>query len=126
MIMTRKKTILIVDDMSQIRNILSFSLRKEGYETMVASNGNDALKYALGDTPPDLIILDIMMPGMDGYEVIKKLRATHISKDIPIIFLTAKAQKKDVQDGIEVGCNDYVVKPFKMGDLRQKIEALLS
>ena len=124
--MSHKRTILVVDDMSQIRNILSFSLRKEGYEIKVASNGKDALKYALGDKPPDLIILDIMMPGMDGYEVIKKIRASDTTKDIPIIFLTAKAQKKDVQRGIEVGCNDYVVKPFKMGDLRQKIAALLN
>jgi len=124
--MSHKRTILVVDDMSQIRNILSFSLRKEGYEIKVASNGIDALKYALGDKPPDLIILDIMMPGMDGYEVIKKIRASDTTKDIPIIFLTAKAQKKDVQKGIEVGCNDYVVKPFKMDDLRQKIAALLN
>ena len=124
--MSHKRTILVVDDMSQIRNILSFSLRKEGYEIKVASNGKDALKYALGDKPPDLIILDIMMPGMDGYEVIKKIRASDTTKDIPIIFLTANAQKKDVQKGIELGCNDYMVKPFKMGDLRQKIAALLN
>jgi len=84
--MSHKRTILVVDDMSQIRNILSFSLRKEGYEIKVASNGIDALKYALGDKPPDLIILDIMMPGMDGYEVIKKIRASDTTKDIPIIF----------------------------------------
>lgn len=124
--MNHKRTILVVDDMSQIRNILSFSLRKEGYEIKVAANGKDALKYALGDKPPDLIILDIMMPGMNGYEVIKKIRASDTAKDIPIIFLTANAQKKDVQKGIELGCNDYMVKPFKMGDLRQKIAALLN
>ena len=124
--MNHKKTILIVDDMSQIRNILSFSLRKEGYEINVAANGKDALKYALGDKPPDLIILDIMMPGMDGYEVIKKIRASDTAQNIPIIFLTANAQKRDIQKGIEAGCNDYIVKPFKMGDLRQKIAALLN
>lgn len=124
--MNHKRTILVVDDMSQIRNILSFNLRKEGYEIKVAANGKDALKYALGVKPPDLIILDIMMPGMDGYEVIKKIRASDTAKDIPIIFLTANAQKKDVQKGIEAGCNDYIVKPFKMDDLRKKIAALLS
>ena len=98
--MNHKRTILVVDDMSQIRNILSFNLRKDGYEIRAAANGKDALKYALGDEPPDLIILDIMMPGMDGYEVIKKIRASDTAKDIPIIFLTANAQKKDVQKDI--------------------------
>lgn len=123
--MPDKKTILVVDDMSQIRNILSFSLRKEGYDVQVASNGREALKHVFGKTPPDLIILDIMMPNMNGYEVIQKIRASETLKEIPIIFLTAKAQKKDVQDGLEVGCDDYVVKPFKMGDLRERISALL-
>jgi CheY-like chemotaxis protein/class 3 adenylate cyclase len=123
--MDQKKTIMVVDDMSQIRNILQFNLRKEGYNVVLASNGKKALEYASGEKTPDLIILDIMMPKMDGYEVIRKLRASDITKHVPVIFLSAKAQKKDVIKGLEAGANDYIVKPFKFVDLHKKIEGLL-
>jgi len=123
--MDKKKTILVVDDMSQIRNILRFNLTKIGYGVMLADNGKRALEYALGENPPDLIILDIMMPKMDGYEVIRRLRESEVAKHMPVIFLTAKAQKKDVLKAIEAGANDYVVKPFKFADLYRKIERLL-
>ena len=123
--MDEKKTILVVDDMSQIRTILRFNLEKEGYRVVDASNGERALEYALGESPIDLIILDIMMPKMDGYEVIRRLRAADVTKHIPVIFLTAKAQKKDVLRGIEAGGNDYVLKPFKFLDLHRKIRKLL-
>ena len=127
--MKRKKTILVVDDMVQIRNILQFSLHKEGYDVILADNGADALKQVSDDDSLfsktiDLIILDIMMPRMDGYEVLKKLRSSDSTKDIPVIFLTAKAQKKDVAKGIEAGANDYLIKPFKLADLFKKIKQL--
>jgi len=98
--MGEKKTILVVDDMSQIRTILRFNLEKEGYNVIDANSGERALEYAVGENIPDLIILDIMMPKMDGYEVIRKLRESDVTKHIPVIFLTAKAQKKDVLKGI--------------------------
>ena len=123
--MEQNKTILVVDDMSQIRTILRFNLEKEGYRVMDANNGQKALQYAAGEDPPDLIILDVMMPKMDGYQVIRKLRESDATKNIPVIFLTAKAQKKDVLKGIEEGGNDYVLKPFKFVDLQRKIENLL-
>jgi len=127
--MEKKKTILVVDDMVQVRNILRFSLRKEGYNVILANNGEEALKHASGDDPIfskaiDLIILDIMMPKLDGYEVIKKLRSYDSTKHIPVIFLTAKSQKKDIMKGIEIGANDYIVKPFKFAELLKKIQKL--
>lgn len=122
--MGEKKTILVVDDMSQIRTILRFNLEKEGYNVIDANTGERALEYAVGENIPDLIILDIMMPKMDGYEVIRKLRESDVTKHIPVIFLTAKAQKKDVLKGIEAGGNDYVVKPFKFADVHRKIKEL--
>jgi CheY-like chemotaxis protein len=122
--MGEKKTILVVDDMSQIRTILRFNLEKEGYNVIDANSGERALEYAVGENIPDLIILDIMMPKMDGYEVIRKLRESDVTKHIPVIFLTAKAQKKDVLKGIEAGGNDYVVKPFKFADVHRKIKEL--
>ncbi len=123
--MDEKKTILVVDDMSQIRTILRFNLEKDGYNVIDANNGERALEYASGENPPDLIILDIMMPKMDGYEVIRRLRESRVTKHIPVIFLTAKAQKKDVLKGIEAGANDYMLKPFKFVDLHRKIERFL-
>lgn len=123
--MDEQKTILVVDDMSQVRNILRFNLDREGYRVLLANSGEKALEYALGQNPPDLIILDIMMPKMDGYEVIRKLRASDNARQIPVIFLSAKAQKEDVVKGLEAGANDYMVKPFKFVDLHKKIEGLL-
>ncbi len=119
--MDNQKTILVVDDMNQIRNILRFNLEKRGYNVDVANSGQKALAMAINDFPPDLIILDVMMPKMDGYEVIRQLRESEATKHIPIIFLTAKGQKKDVLKGMEFGGNDYVVKPYKFQDLNKKI-----
>ena len=119
------KTILVVDDMKPMRNILSFSLRKYGYEVNVTSSGNEALKYAFDENPLDLILLDINMPDINGYEVLKKLRESEVTKHIPIIFLTAEGQKRDIQKGIAAGVNDYVVKPFIFADLHKRIEKLI-
>jgi DNA-binding response OmpR family regulator len=93
---------------------------------VVGSNGKEALECVFNKRLPDLIILDIMMPKMDGYEVIRQLRESDATKHIPIIFLTAKSQKKDVLKGIELGGSDYVVKPYKFKDLHRKIEKLIS
>lgn len=123
--MTDKKKILVVDDTKYIREILRFRLAKIGYEIIMASSGQKALDYAMGPTPPDLIILDIMMPKMDGFEVLRRLKENDGTSHIPVIFLTAKAQKKDVIKGIEAGGDDYVAKPFKFNVLRQKIEKLI-
>ncbi len=104
--MEKKKTILVVDDMVQIRKILRFSLQKEGYNVILAINGKEALKHAFNNDSIDLIILDIMMPKMDGYEVTKKLKNSDYTKKIPVILLTSKAQKNDIIKGIEAGAND--------------------
>ena len=125
--MEPKKTILVADDMRHIRNILKFSLRKEGFQVVTAINGEAALEYALNPIKPlDLIILDIMMPKMDGYQVIRRLRSEEKTQDIPVIFLTAKAQLKEVVSGKAMGADDYVVKPYKFDVLHQKILDLLS
>ena len=121
----KKKTILVVDDMKPMRDILRFSLKKEGYDVVLASDGKTALKYAIDENPLDLIVLDIMMPKMDGYEVLRQLRESNAAKQIPVIFLTAKGQKKDVLKGMELGAIDYVIKPYIFADLRKKIEKLI-
>ncbi|MBW1801249.1 MAG: response regulator [Deltaproteobacteria bacterium] len=122
--MEPQKTIMVIDDMANMRNILRFNLEKKGYKVVDYARGADALA-ALDDIYPDLIVLDIMMPKMDGYEVLQHIRRKESSRDIPVIFLTAKSQKKDVLKGVEAGGDDYVIKPYRFNTLHEKINKLL-
>jgi putative two-component system response regulator len=104
-------TVLIVDDTPENLTLMH-SLLKDRYKTKIANNGEKALQIAGADSRPDLILLDIMMPGMDGYEVCRKLKASPATRDIPVIFLTAKSQVEDEQTGFDTGCVDYITKPI--------------
>ena len=106
-----KKTILVVDDTPDNLALMS-DLLKDDYKVKVANNGERALRIAQSDAPPDLILLDIMMPGMDGYEVCRQLKAHSLTQDIPVIFLTAKAEVEDEKMGLELGAVDYLTKPI--------------
>jgi putative two-component system response regulator len=105
-----KKTILVVDDTPDNLSLMS-GLLKDDYKVKVANNGEKALKIAAGSPQPDLILLDIMMPGMDGYEVCQHLKADPATRDIPVIFLTAKVEVEDEKKGLELGAVDYLTKP---------------
>jgi CheY-like chemotaxis protein len=118
-------TILVVDDMIQIRNILKFNLVNEGYQVVAAQDGEEALDHVARGKGFDLVLLDVMMPKMDGYDVIRRLREEESTRSVPVIFLTAKAQKTDILKGIEAGADDYVVKPYRFTTLKQKIERLI-
>ena len=102
---------LVVDDTPDNLSLMS-GLLKDDYKVKVASNGEKALKIAASENPPDLILLDIMMPGMDGYEVCTRLKADATTRDIPVIFLTAKAEIEDEKHGLELGAVDYITKPI--------------
>ncbi len=121
----KSKTILVVDDMRYIRNILKFNLKNEGYTVKLATNGQEAVAFVAKGHAVDLIIMDIMMPIMDGFEAVKRIRALKNTKDIPIIFLTSKAQKSGVRGALRAGGNDYIIKPYKFEDLNSKVEKLL-
>lgn len=116
-----KKTILIVDDEKPIMDILVYNLKKEGYETLEAGDGVTAVNLAL-EKKPDLILLDIMLPGMDGLTVCKKIRNT---LNIPIIMLSAKDEEIDKILGLELGADDYITKPFSVRELIARIKANL-
>lgn len=105
-----KPTVLVVDDAPDNLALMS-GLLKDHYKVKVASGGEKALKIAQSDNPPDLILLDILMPGMTGYEVCERLTADPAARDIPIIFLTAKAEVEDERAGLEMGAVDYITKP---------------
>lgn len=108
---TDKPTILVVDDVPDNLTLMS-NLLKEDYKVKVANHGEKALKVALSGHPPDLILLDIMMPGMDGYEVCARLKANPATWNIPVIFLTAKTEVEDEQHGLALGAVDYITKPI--------------
>src|SRR5215813_8778283 len=106
-----KQTVLIVDDTPDNLTLMT-GLLKDTYKTRVANNGERALKLAATLPYPDLILLDIMMPGIDGYEVAQQLKRDKATAEIPIIFLTAKSEVEDEQKGFDVGCVDYITKPI--------------
>jgi adenylate cyclase len=107
----KKQTVLIVDDAPDNLALMG-SLLKEFYKTKVALNGEKALQIAMSQDPPDLILLDVMMPGIDGYEVCRRLKESRATNEIPVIFLTAKAEVEDEQKGLELGAADYITKPI--------------
>ena len=119
-----KETILIVEDEKDIVKMLDYNLKKEGYKTLVAHDGEDAFDAA-NTKYPDLILLDLMLPGLDGLEVCKTLKAERKTASIPIIMLTAKSQEPDKIVGLELGADDYVTKPFSPRELLARIKAVL-
>ena len=106
-----REQILVIEDDSDIQELLSFNLNKEGYSVLRADTGEDGLKSARSKLP-DLILLDLMLPGVDGLEVCRTLRADDKTRHIPVIMLTAKGEEVDIVTGLEVGAVDYIVKPF--------------
>ena len=119
-----KETILIVEDEKDIVKMLDYNLKKEGYKILVAHDGEDALDEANAKRP-DLILLDLMLPGVDGLEVCKQLKLERKTASIPVIMLTAKAQESDKVVGLELGADDYVTKPFSPRELIARIKAVL-
>ncbi len=124
--MTMKKgKILVVDDEVNITQILEFSFGCEGFDVITAQNGEEAVEKARREQP-DLVILDIMMPKIDGYEACRILKANPLTKNIPVVLLTAKGRDIDKRLGMEVGATDYIVKPFSPAKLIERIHRLLS
>ncbi|MCX5709806.1 MAG: response regulator [Candidatus Omnitrophica bacterium] len=118
-----KEKILIVEDEKDIAKMLDYNLKKEGYKTSIARDGEDALDLAVREHP-DLILLDLMLPGVDGLEVCKELKKERTTSGIPIIMLTAKSRESDKIVGLELGADDYVTKPFSPRELIARIKAV--
>ncbi len=118
------KTILVVDDEADILQLIQYNLEKEGYKTLTTASGEEALREAHRHLP-NLIILDLMLPGLDGIEVCKQLRSTEDTKYIPILMVTAKSEESDIITGLEVGADDYITKPFSPKVLIARVRAIL-
>jgi DNA-binding response OmpR family regulator len=118
------KTVLIADDDADIRELVAYRMSRSGYAVLEASNGEEAFELATGELP-DLAILDVMMPRLDGFEVVRRLRAQEETAGIPIILLTARAQDADVARGFGAGADDYIRKPFSPQELAMRVQAIL-
>ena len=113
--------LLVVDDEDSILQFVSYNLRKEGYEVTCATSGDEALAL-VNEQPYDLVVLDIMLPGMDGYEICRRLRA---KSAVPVLFLSARDTELDKVVGLELGADDYLAKPFGIRELIARVKALL-
>ena len=119
-----RETILIVDDEEDIIELIKYNLKTEGYVILTAGTGEQALKTARKSLP-DLIVLDLMLPGIDGLDVTRHLKNNDQTADIPIVMVTAKGEESDVVTGLELGANDYISKPFSPRELVARIRAIL-
>ena len=119
---TNPLRILVADDEDRIRKLVGDFLSLKGYEIIEAADGTSALRIALSDPAPDLVILDVMMPGMDGWTVLNEIRRV---SNIPVILLTAKSTENDQLGGFRLGADDYITKPFSPSLLVARVEALL-
>jgi two-component system phosphate regulon response regulator PhoB len=119
-----KQSVLVVEDDEDIRELVSYNLLKEGYQVAGVASGEDALT-SVESRAPDLILLDIMLPGLDGLRVCRKLKENPLLKSIPIIMLTAKGEEPDIVAGLNMGADDYVTKPFSPKVLVARVQAVL-
>ena len=119
------KKILIIEDEPEMRRNLATILRLERFEPVTAANGEQGLKLAR-DQAPDLVLCDVMMPGISGFDVLKALHQDPAARQIPFIFLTAKGERNDVRDGMNLGADDYLTKPVDKADLLRAIRARLN
>jgi two-component system phosphate regulon response regulator PhoB len=117
-------SVLVVEDENDIRELISYNLLKEGFEVVAASTGEEALKAARRE-PPSLVLLDLMLPGVDGLHVCKTLKSEPPTQSIPIIMLTAKGEEADIVRGLNLGADDYVTKPFSPRVLIARVRAVL-
>ena len=118
------KTVLVIEDDADIAETVKYNLQSEGFAVQIAVSGEDGLSRAL-DSPPALIILDLMLPGMGGMDVCRRLRNQHQTHKTPIIMLTAKASEADRVAGLDVGADDYLGKPFSVRELLARVRAVL-
>ena len=120
----RRPLVLVADDDPDILSLVKLRLERSGYDVVSAGDGQQALETAR-TRAPDLALLDVMMPKLDGYEVTARLRQEEATRHLPVILLTARVQETDIARGIEAGADDYVKKPFSTHELRDRVQAVL-
>jgi two-component system alkaline phosphatase synthesis response regulator PhoP len=119
-----EKKVLVAEDQADIRGLIAFSLRFVGYKVIEAVNGEDAVAKAKAEQP-DLILLDVRMPTMNGYEACSLLKAQDSTRHIPVIFLSARGQEPEIKRGLELGAKEYILKPFAPDELYRRVGSIL-
>jgi len=117
--------ILIAEDEPDIRELVAFTLRFAGHEVVAGANGEEAVQLAAQEMP-DLILMDVRMPRMTGYDACRAMKANPYLKDIPVVFLSAKGQDSEIQTGLEAGAEEYLLKPFAPDQLTERVKAILA
>jgi len=117
--------ILIAEDEADIRELVAFMLRFAGYEVLAASNGEEAVQAASREVP-DLILMDVRMPRMTGYDACRVMKANPELRDVPVVFLSAKGQESEIQTGLDAGAEEYLLKPFSPDELTNRVRAILA
>jgi DNA-binding response OmpR family regulator len=117
--------ILIAEDERDIRDLVAFTLRFAGYEVVAAANGEEAVLLASKEDP-DLILMDVRMPRMTGYDACRVMKSNPELKDIPVVFLSAKGQESEIQTGLEAGAEEYLLKPFAPDQLTERVKSILA
>jgi len=122
--MSEAKTVLVAEDEPDIRALITFSLEYAGYQVIEALNGEDAVTLAR-EGQPDLILLDVRMPKLNGYQACTVLKADALTKDIPVVFLSARGQETEIRQGLELGAEEYILKPFAPDELYRRVGGIL-
>ena len=117
--------ILIAEDEPDIRDLVAFTLRFAGYEVVTSTNGEEAVQLAIKELP-DMILLDVRMPRLTGYDACKLIKAEPNLKDVPIVFLSAKGQETEIRDGMNAGAEEYLLKPFAPDQLTERVRSILA
>ncbi|MBU0691211.1 response regulator [bacterium] len=119
-----KQSILVVEDEHDIRELLEFNLNREGFQAVGVETGDAAMR-SIRESAPDLVLLDLMLPGMDGLEVCRRLKQSENTREIPIVILTAKGEESDIVTGLELGADDYITKPFSPRVVVARVKAVI-
>lgn len=123
--MAERQMVVIAEDDAQIANLVRFKLEKSGYDVLVGENGKRGLEL-IREHQPDLVILDVMMPIMDGFEVLRTMKSEEPTREIPVIMLTARSMEEDILKGFEAGAVDYLTKPFSVSELAVRVNSILA
>ncbi len=122
--MGKRYKILVAEDEADIRGLIAYSLQYAGFQVIEASNGSEAVDKALKEIP-DLVLLDVRMPKMTGYEACQALKAQEATRRIPVVFLSARGQESEIKQGLELGAEEYILKPFAPDELYRRVEGIL-
>lgn len=122
--MSRQPLVMVADDDALLRSLVAFKLRARGFRVAMAGDGDEALRF-IGEERPDLVVLDTMMPGADGFEVLRQIKDDAATAAIPVVMLTARKQESDIVGALQLGASDYIVKPFIPEELATRVARLL-